>query len=29
MSINLDNLTAVQNENQHGILEYLMWFSIV
>ncbi|WP_262173167.1 DUF6744 family protein [Saccharococcus sp. Marseille-Q5394] len=28
MSINLENMTAVQNENQEGVLGHLMWFSI-
>jgi len=28
MSINLDQMTAVQNEQQGGILGHLMWFSV-
>ena len=28
MSINLDNMTAVQNKQQDGILGHLMWFSV-
>lgn len=28
MSINLENVTAVQNENQEGVLGHLMWFSV-
>ena len=28
MSINLENMTAVQNENQEGILGHLMWYSV-
>ena len=28
MSINLENMTAVQNENQEGILGHLMWCSV-
>ena len=28
MSINLDNMTAVQKKRQSGILGHLMWFSV-
>ena len=28
MSINLENMTAVQNEKQEGILGHLMWYSV-
>ena len=28
MSISLDNMTAVQNKQQDGILGHLMWFSV-
>ena len=28
MSVNLENMTAVQNENQEGILGHLMWYSV-
>ncbi|MCM3711096.1 DUF6744 family protein [Sporosarcina luteola] len=28
MSINLENMTAVQNENQEGVLGHLAWFSV-
>ncbi len=28
MSINLENMTAVQNKQQDGILGHLMWFSV-
>src|SRR3954454_17586270 len=28
MSINLENMTAVQNKNQEGILGHLMWYSV-